>query len=159
MIDGSIIGGFAAIMQWLVLSRRTAFRAAWWTIAGAVGGGAGYELGIVAFFASGFLRIQSLDVERAIGGAVGGATLGFIQWFFLRHTTRRAGLWVLANALGYGIAVPVLWNVWRFGETLRYAAMGAVVAAITGLVLAFILQPIRNRKRERLEPSAGGLSW
>ena len=37
----------------------------------------------------------------AISGAVMGGLIGLIQWQFLRPAVRRAGLWILATALGW----------------------------------------------------------
>jgi hypothetical protein len=46
----------------------------------------------------------------AISGGVMGALIGFVQWQFLRLPVKRAGLWVLATALGWlgGVAATAI---------------------------------------------------
>ena len=39
-------------------------------------------------------------------GAVGGASVGIVQWLVLRAEVARAGWWVVASTVGWGVIFP-----------------------------------------------------
>ena len=88
-----------------------------------------------------------------LGVAVGWIVLGALQWLVLREQVAGAGWWVLANALGLIVAVPVVGFVtWATGAPadgaiggfLRWLAFGAAYGVVTGTTLWWLL-------RERLQ--------
>lgn len=50
-----------------------------------------------------------LDVVAvsAIGGAAGGALIGFAQWLVMKSHVPRAGRWIIATSLGWALALPL----------------------------------------------------
>lgn len=83
-------------------------------------------------------------------GLVAGAILGFPQWRVLRRHVRRAGWWLVANALAWACGMPLVFvaaGVRPAAGTLTTAVMvaaslaaaGAVVGAIHGAFLVRLL--------------------
>jgi NhaP-type Na+/H+ or K+/H+ antiporter len=89
-------------------------------------------------------------------GLVLGPVLGFVQWLALRRFVRRAALWMPANALAWAFGMTVIFaGVDRatgggFGPgaalilALTLTCAGAVVGAIHGLALVWLLRPARR---------------
>ncbi len=85
-------------------------------------------------------------------GFVAGPILGFFQWIALRTHVRRAGWWLLANALAWSVGMPLVFVVASSappaGSTVGYAAFvllmilaaGALVGAVHGLFLIWLLR-------------------
>jgi hypothetical protein len=83
-------------------------------------------------------------------GLVAGAILGFPQWRVLRRHVRRAGWWLVANALAWACGMPLVFvaaGVRPVASTFATAVMvvaslaaaGAVVGAIHGAFLVRLL--------------------
>ena len=84
-----------------------------WFLASAMGFGTGALLGL--YFAYGLFERDPFDIVMGLTlGTVMGVTGGYFQWVVLRERIAGVGLWSLASALGFGLA------------------MGAVIAADTG---------------------------
>ncbi|NNG17139.1 MAG: hypothetical protein HKM89_11730 [Gemmatimonadales bacterium] len=135
----------AGALQWLML-RRLIADAGWWVLASLM---AVTIVGVLVFG----LGLISRDVGWVLGVAVGWIVLGALQWLVLREQVAGAGWWVLANALGLIVAIPVVGFVtWATGATpdsamgglLRWLAFGAAYGVVTGTALWWLL-------RERLE--------
>ncbi len=112
------------LLQWLVL-RRYVRRAVLWMLA---------SLGAAAI---GFLVVQTLgalhaDLALAAGVGAYGALVGTLQWLILRKEVARAGWWVLANTVGWLVAIPV-------GD-LAGPPGWAIYSAITGAALVLLLR-------------------
>ena len=85
-------------------------------------------------------------------GFVLGLILGIPQWFVLRRYVRRAGWWVLANAIAWAAAMPLTFigaavvpaNGFGFVVVvivfLAIALAGATAGAIHGFALVWLLQ-------------------
>lgn len=75
-------------------------------------------------------------VGWAIGGELGiGTVIGIAQWFVLRRLVYQAGWWVLVSALGWTIGLTGI---------LGMTVVGAVVGALTGFALDFLLRYPRS---------------
>jgi len=141
-ILGGVTGGvFTGLCQWLILRRRVdrVNDWMWLTVAGWVMGWT------MALLASGlfeqFSRAMdpgswttdplalSLPNPMLFVAALfaGGAIVGLGQWLLLRHSVKRAGWWILATALSWGLAA------------------GAGMGIITGTALILLLRPARRR--------------
>ena len=80
--------------------------------------------------------ISSLIVGAAVGLLLGGG-----QWFVLRHWTHYASLWILANMSAWSVGFTGIFG----GAVLT----GAVVGAVTGLVLDWLLRyPLKTRSEK-----------
>jgi hypothetical protein len=166
VLAGTLIEGVSVgTAQWLVL-RRPLPALGWraWTLATAAGAFVAWTLGMVPSTA------LSLGAESggppaagpspavvyalaALMGLVLGPVLGVPQWFVLRRHLRRAFVWVPANALAWApamvvvfVGVEVVVSGGGFGTgafvagALTLAAAGAVVGAIHGLALLWLLR-------------------
>jgi hypothetical protein len=151
-------------MQWLVLrlhvSRAGWWMAGWWILAstagfavacGAVTAAAGAS---VAFgYSEGFDELGSFATVLGwtLTVALGGAVTGILQMLVLRARVFRAGWWVLASAVGWGLGMAVvgygavLDEVWDSPLALLWSLVGGgvVMGAVTGGTLVWLLrQPV-----------------
>ncbi len=124
-VFGVFVGLAVGLMQWRVLRKRVSGSGAWVTASAAglgIAGGAGYGVAVLIFGYS--EELEELGSLAAIVGwtlvtACGGAIAGLLQWRVLRSQVRRAGSWVAASAVGWGLSA---------------AAMGTVVVASLRIV-------------------------
>lgn len=119
---------FVGVLQWLLL-RRYVSGAVLWLPA---------SLGAAALGALLVLGIGLFDSELGLVAGVGlyGTLAGALQWIVLRRRVARAGWWVLANTVGWVVAIPV-------GDITGPPGW-AVYGATTGTVLVWLL---RQHKR------------
>jgi hypothetical protein len=75
-------------------------------------------------------------------GTVMGATGGYFQWFVLRERIAGAGLWPLASALGFALAMAI-----DTGE--NYAMAGLLLGSVFGVVSGILQWLILRRKVAR----------
>ena len=128
------LGICIGVLQWLLL-RGYVSRAGWWVLTSAAGG---YGIAL-----AGFEVLNSLGALLSLIGvvALGGAVTGILQWLVLRGQVSRAGWWVLASTVGWGLSMAVAgvleepFSMSLFG--------GAVLGAVTGGALVWLLrQPV-----------------
>lgn len=135
LILGAGLGSVVGLAQWLVL-RGQVSRAGWWILASAAGIVVAYGPGIA-------IVADTLEMSRnflgllgwVLVGILGGAITGIFQWFVLRGQVSRAGWWVLASALGWGLSMLVGFSsywTWRSG--------GVMLGVVTGGVMVWLLQ-------------------
>lgn len=96
----------------------------------------------------GFILLMS-----ALMGAGAGAAFGFFQWWVLRHHAERAGRWILANLVGWGLGMPWICLAASLptentGVPL-VVLMGAVAGSLTGLSVALATGVVLVRLRPR----------
>jgi len=140
---GIALGIGVGVLQWLVLRRRV-YRVGWWVLASAAGG-----YGILQAGFEGLSESLSFGALLSFTGvvALGGAVTGLLQWLVLRGQVSRAGWWVLASTVGWGLVGAVLGAFpWGVGDTDALVALvvtGAVLGAVTGGALVWLLrQPV-----------------
>jgi hypothetical protein len=160
LIEGTVVG----TAQWLVL-RHTLPGIRWqdWVVATAIGAfvawtlgmlpstltSAGSDTGGAAPSEPSALMVYGL---AALMGLVAGTILGTPQWLVLRPHVRRAALWVPANALAWVPGMVMAFIAADFILSARVgvstimlaiatlAAIGALVGAIHGLVLIWLVR-------------------
>ena len=144
-VMGIMLGIGVGILQWLVLRRRIT-GAGWWVLASAAAG---------AVIFQGDLESLSFGLPLRFTGivALGGAVAGILQWLVLRGKVSRAGWWVLASTVGWGLSIAVLraleWGVTDDCELVPQVVSGVVLGAITGAALVWLLlQPIPEAQLE-----------
>ncbi|MFC1683419.1 hypothetical protein ACFL0G_04355 [Candidatus Zixiibacteriota bacterium] len=154
---GAGLGFMVGLMQWFVL-RRYIPRASLWVLLSTVGFalamGSGYGAAVVSFgYSEG---LDELGSFAAILGwtvvvALGGAVMGILQWLVLRREISRAGWWMLASTVGWGLSMAVAGAIlieykWAYspgGALVLLFGSGALLGAITGGALVWILrQPL-----------------
>ena len=125
------------IMQWLVLRRHVSriSMGAIWVLA--------YSVGLGFFFGFAVSSNASEAPVWTLGAALGGAIAGGMQWLVLRRISR-AGWWVLASSLAWAAGWGVSFELFDVYDPFTIFILGgAVVAAITGAVLVWLLrQPV-----------------
>jgi len=107
----------------------------------------GYALGwFIGFFLAQvpeeFIGSSALEDILAyfIAGAVLGFGVGLMQWLLLRGYVSRAGWWVLASTVGWGLSMAV---VEAFDVGLGLPVGGVVLGAVTGGAIVWLLrQPV-----------------
>jgi len=164
ILVGTLEGIVVGIAQWLVL-RRPIQNMSWraWVLATAIGAFVAWTLGMIPST----LMATNADAAAApppemsnvvmhglaaLMGAVLGPILGLPQWLVLRRHVQKAGWWVLANAAAWALGMPVVFvgasSVPPGGFGLGVvvvgivtgASAGAVVGAVHGLALVWLLQ-------------------
>ena len=163
LIEGSIVG----TAQWLVL-RHPLERMRWrtWVLATALGAFVAWTLGMIpstllftapdsGAAAPGQMSDLMIYTLAAGMGIALGAILGGSQWLALRRHVPKAGWWVPGNALAWMLGMVVVFLGTSFipaeGITVPVAlillmfvvAAGAVVGAVHGLVLIWLLHQRR----------------
>ena len=142
---GIVIGIGVGVLQWLVLRRRIS-GVGWWVLASAAGGYGIVQAMFLGAF-EGYVGSLSFGALLSFTGvvALGGAVAGTLQWLVLRGQVSRAGWWVLASTVGWGLGMAVSrafpWG--RDDALLALAVTGVVLGAITGGALVWLLrQPV-----------------
>jgi len=159
-----IIVGYA---QWLALRRPLlGLSSREWVKATAIGAFLAWGLGMIPSTlmtlresAGAALPAEMSDAIRyGMAAAMGlglGVALGVPQWLVLRRYVNKAGWWAPANAVAWAVGMPVIfigagsvppggigWPV-ILCVALTLAVAGAVVGAIHGLALVWLLRPSR----------------
>ncbi|MGB3714514.1 MAG: hypothetical protein WA996_08810 [Candidatus Promineifilaceae bacterium] len=137
------LGIGVGVLQWLVLRRRVS-GAGWWVLASAAGGYGIWQLEFTGYSDSLEMSYVSLLGWTGVV-ALGGAVTGTLQWLVLRGQVSRAGWWVLASTVGWGLGVTAAIAFTRFvGDDFgAMVGMGAVLGAVTGGALVWLLrQPV-----------------
>ena len=165
LIEGTVVG----TAQWLVPRRRLPeMRWSAWALATGAGALLAWTLGtvpstVLSLRAPGGREAASAEPSGMVVfglaflmGLLLGPVLGFVQWLALRRFVRRAALWMPANALAWAFGMTVIFaGVDRatgggFGPgaalilALTLTCAGAVVGAIHGLALVWLLRPARR---------------
>jgi hypothetical protein len=116
-----------------------------WFLASAIG----YSLGAILGVSAAYRLFDRDPFDAVMGftlGAMMGATGGYFQWVVLRERVAGAGLWWLASALGFGLAMGAN-EAANTGE--NYAStvvlLGSVFGVVGGIIQLLILR--RNLAR------------
>jgi len=141
------LGIGVGLLQWLVLRRRVS-GVGWWVLASAAG-----SYGMMQAGFTGYSEIVWMSYDSPFGWAgvvaLSGAVTGTLQWLVLRGQVSRAGWWVLASTLGWGLGMAVVGygcdEVWDSELALLWSLVGGgvVMGAVTGGTLVWLLrQPV-----------------
>jgi hypothetical protein len=135
-------GAAVGLAQWIVLrhslrglSRRS------WLLATIVGAVVAWILGMIPSTLFSFDEEASTTTEpamilvlgvAAIMGAALGVVLAAAQWWVLRNHVSKALVWLLANAVAWAVAMPLIF--WMVGATIGESrALGAIVTLVAGI--------------------------
>lgn len=142
---GAGIGSMVGLMQRIVL-RQYVSRSGWWVLAStagfAVAFGGGYGVAVVALGYSDSPGNLAVLLGYTVVVAFGGAVAGILQWLVLRGQVSRAGWWVVASIVGWGLSMVtagIIEGVLAAGFFAPPAA-GAVLGAVTGGALVWLLR-------------------
>ena len=126
IIAGAIIS--AIVIGWIEMLLLTLQRVQvrWWWIVNTT----------VAMFTWG----AAYPVYQAVGiwsGLIMGLLLGMFQYLNLRNRVERASLWLVANLIGWGVALALFpWLLSFMDLMLVWAVCGLIGGAITGWVMS-----------------------
>jgi hypothetical protein len=165
LVIGAYEGAVIGASQWMVLRRLLpALNAREWIGATAAGAVVAWMLGRIPGALADWRSAAAVPVHSAPGlpmllllsaaaGAALGGILGVAQWLVLRSHLRRAGLWIVANIVGWAAGMPLIfaaaglpgthWSLVPIAALLlvTVGVAGAVVGAIEG---AFLLRLFRT---------------
>ena len=131
-----LLGLLTGLLQCLPL-RRYLPRTGWWIAATALGWSLGFAVAYLGYAIWPVaLNANSTWAVEIVFVSIGAAT-GLVQWLVLRRRVPRAGWWVLASALGWGLVRPIAGEA--FTSLLELLIIGAVPAVVTGLALWWLL--------------------
>jgi len=128
-----IVGLFTGLLQYGLLSRYLP-HIGWWVLV-TIGG---WVLGALLIIISGWLKFwtyESFDIDLAL--ILIGLSIGVWQWLLLRRRLPRAGWWVGANVLGWGLVGLIT------GDSLDQfglLALGFLPACVTAMMLALFMK-------------------
>ncbi len=125
IVLGTSIGG----MQWLVLRRRVSW-AGWWVLANI----AGWTVGALVNLP------LNLPLGLFPGWSVGLVVAGIFQWIVLRRQLSRATWWLLASFVAWAAGFSISVALPECRGPCSAAVLGAVIGAITGIALAWLLR-------------------
>ena len=137
------IGAAVGCAQWLMLRSRIAV-SGWWVLACAIGVGVPFMVPII-LDEVGFL--PHLPGGKILGfaivGIIGGLLSGLLQMPLLRPHFAKAGWWILASSIGWGVCW-LSFVILRIGDRLLSSITGEIAPFVVGLVvfLALPMGPI-----------------
>jgi hypothetical protein len=142
IVFGAGIGFGVGILQWLVLRGRVT-RAGWWVLASTAGLAVAQGGAAAAAVASGNSEVLGSSLFLQVM-ALGGAVTGILQWLVLRGKVSRAGWWVLASTVGWGLGFDVMDAALVGVDCIIFVLFyGAVLGVVTGGALVWLLrQPV-----------------
>jgi len=143
-----VLGVTVGVAQWLVL-RRCMTRTGWWVLASTIGTAVGaywsVRFELLDLYVGPLYVGRRIELDALLSGAAFGGLLGVLQWLVLLWRVKRAYWWILASAVAHS-ASRFTANVVSMilGQPGPMVVHGAVVgggtAALTGLVLAWLLR-------------------
>jgi hypothetical protein len=95
------------------------------------------------------LTFWNIDHKWTIYLSVMGALIGLLQWFLLRRSLPRAGWWVLASALGWGLIDPIIGL--PFTGFFDILAIGFFPGVTTAFCLWFLFRQQTNESQQLLD--------
>ncbi len=147
LLGGLAEGAALGLLQSFVLRDRLGGRRTAWVLTTLLVAGLGWALGSAPAALSGDDQGAAPAMGLVLTGAaalglVMGALLGAAQATVLRHLVRHPWRWSVANACGWGVAMPVVFlgattagSDWAWQVLVGYGALtGAVAGAALGLV-------------------------
>jgi hypothetical protein len=166
LIQGIVLG---YLQGWALRRPYPALVAGRWTVATTVIAVAGWTLaGWLSIFGlengpeAPVLNLLQTALTAAAFGVATGLLFGSAQALVLRGVAHRAHWWILANAIGWGLALPCIYVASSVGSaqpgSLEIAFRGLVGGVASGILLgivtglSFKLMPSRNPAPEPVDP-------
>jgi hypothetical protein len=151
--DGDMVSSYATIIflgftvgiaQWTVMRRHLA-RPARWITATLIG----YLLCLVIFViaSNSPVRLERTKVwNNALLLGLMGSAIGVSQWWVLRQHYSKAGLWVLASAVGF---LFFMWGIITPSHSqgefiIRSTISGVLAAAVSGVTLVWLVKKLSD---------------
>ncbi|HEY4724304.1 MAG TPA: hypothetical protein VII92_20780 [Anaerolineae bacterium] len=140
----SVIGILTGIMQWSVLKEQ-GYKTLGWIPATALSWGAGLPLGLaLSEVLNTIINFRSIAGWLMLGAWIG-IVFGVAQWFVLRQQVRQSHWLMVADVVGWTVALPLSVLATGLAEdpifTIIYALVGTIVSTIiTGLALMWLLR-------------------
>ena len=135
LVVAPCIGAMVGYSQWLVLRKQIAV-SGWWGLACAIGLGVPFIVGEI-LDEVGFL--PHLPGGKILGltivGIIGGLLSGLLQMPLLRPHFAKAGWWILASSIGWGICCLAFSILDPLGALVASNMGGIPLVVVTGLLV------------------------
>jgi len=150
----TLIWLFSSGLQYALL-RRYLTKMGWWILASGVGWLLSVTMVInfdLVFMQKFGLNLTFWNIDRkwTVFLSVMGAMIGLFQWFLLRRRFLKAGWWILASMLGWGLIDPIIGL--PFTGVFDILAIGMFPALTTAICLWFLF---RHQAEESLQAIDG----
>jgi len=163
LLGGLVEGAALGVLQSGILAHTLGSRRRTWVLATVLAAGLGWAAGSAPATVSGDSDSTSPGLALVLLGALAigltlGPVLGLAQALALRTRVRHPFRWVLANAAGWAVAMPVIFlgattagSTWSWPSLVLYGAVtgavaGGALGAVTGLWLPSLDgPPLRHR--------------
>ena len=123
-----------AVLQWLLLRRYLSYAGVWIPLTAL-----GWFSGILLFYLVWLAGFRApVEWIATIALPVFGALVGGVQWLYLRRVIDRAGFWVLASIVGYGVIGIVTLGL--FTSLFKFLSILISLFVIIGLALFILLR-------------------
>lgn len=143
-MSGAIGGAVIGLAQGMLLKPRVSIVG--WVLASLVSWSliGSSNLGAIGWVAPRTLNLGIRATFGVLDGSLVGALIGVGQWFILRQQVKKAWMWILTSALGWGVGLAIGWSVGGIlrlkshlflSELVGLTLAWVVVAAITGVAL------------------------
>lgn len=133
-----LLGLITGLSQYLLLRRYLA-KVGWWVVATFLGWILPFTIMQLVFTLFPIGEKNFASILRTLIFFLMGGLLGLIQWFVLRKRIQDAGWWILANSLGWGLAI------WITGGDISNPLANLSVALLPPMVTCFTLWVLLSR--------------
>ena len=133
-----LLGLITGLSQYLLLRRYLA-KVGWWVVATFLGWILPFTIMQLVFTLFPIGEKNFASILRTLIFFLMGGLLGLIQWFVLRKRIQDAGWWILANSLGWGLAI------WITGGDISNPLANLSVALLPPMVTCFTLWVFLSR--------------
>ena len=154
LVVGLCIGAAVGYAQWSVLRKQITV-SGWWGLACAIGLGVPFVAGVIldeVGFEPPDLPASAI-LGRVIVGIIGGLLSGLLQMRLLKPHFARAGWWILASSMGWGMcwlasSIP--------GPSIALLGLimgGGLLGAVTGVGLLWMASPPMQKQHDAFAPA------
>jgi hypothetical protein len=131
-----IVGFLTGVLQYGLL-RRYLPRMGWWVLATT----GGWLLGVLLIIIPSWLNWTDGSLNLDFAFIAMGLAIGVGQWLLLRRSLSRAGWWIGANVVGWGLLALI--TVGNTLEQFGLFTLGFLPACVTAAMLAVLMNQVK----------------
>lgn len=164
VLAGAAEGLAVGVCQWWALRERfPRITISGWVRVSVIAAAVGWLLGMLPSLFAGHSSTMEASftapppmvqyLAAAVLGAILGSGFGAMQWTVLRHHTLQAKQWIVANALGWAIAMIVIFAGANSAPKETPVAELLLLGGFTGIIAGLCLGAITGTFLVRMKPS------